>query len=176
MKLIYIYGPPAVGKLTVAKELSKLTSIKVFHNHLTVDLLKPFFIFGSERFLTLSTSIRHKIFEAAAQENIEGLIYTCCYSFPEDNEGVQETISVLKKYDGEIFFVRLYADTRELKKRVLEDSRKNFGKVKSIDDLEKSINKWNMFTSIPFVKSLEIDNTNTPPYDVALRIKDYCSL
>ena len=32
MKLVFIYGPPAVGKLTVAKELAALTGFKVFHN------------------------------------------------------------------------------------------------------------------------------------------------
>jgi len=35
MKLVFIYGPPAVGKLTVANALAKVTGFKVFHNHLT---------------------------------------------------------------------------------------------------------------------------------------------
>ena len=42
MKLIVIYGPPAAGKLTVAKELSKLTGFKVLHNHITIDLIDHF--------------------------------------------------------------------------------------------------------------------------------------
>jgi tRNA uridine 5-carbamoylmethylation protein Kti12 len=32
MKLIFLYGPPAVGKLTVAQELVTLTGYKLFHN------------------------------------------------------------------------------------------------------------------------------------------------
>ena len=40
VKLIFVYGLPATGKLTVARELSSLTGYKVFHNHLVVDLLQ----------------------------------------------------------------------------------------------------------------------------------------
>ncbi len=36
MRLVFIYGPPGVGKLTVARELAALTGFKLFHNHLTV--------------------------------------------------------------------------------------------------------------------------------------------
>ncbi len=39
--LVYLYGPPAVGKLTVATELQRLTGFRLFHNHLTVDALRP---------------------------------------------------------------------------------------------------------------------------------------
>jgi hypothetical protein len=35
--LVYIYGPPASGKLTIAGRLSELTGIPLFHNHLTVN-------------------------------------------------------------------------------------------------------------------------------------------
>ena len=40
MKLIVIYGPPAAGKLTVSKELSRITGYKVFHNHLAIDFIE----------------------------------------------------------------------------------------------------------------------------------------
>jgi tRNA uridine 5-carbamoylmethylation protein Kti12 len=50
MELIIIHGPPAAGKLTVANEVAKLTGFKVFHNHLSIDCVKPVFEFGSEAF------------------------------------------------------------------------------------------------------------------------------
>jgi len=40
MRLVYLYGPPGVGKLTVARELVALTGLKLLHNHLTVNLVK----------------------------------------------------------------------------------------------------------------------------------------
>lgn len=51
MNMIFIYGPPAVGKLTVAEELAKITGYKLFHNHLTQDLAREIYPeFGPQRF------------------------------------------------------------------------------------------------------------------------------
>lgn len=43
MKLVFLYGPPAVGKLTVAQALAQKTSFKVLHNHLVNDLAEVVF-------------------------------------------------------------------------------------------------------------------------------------
>ena len=40
MKLIFIYGAPAAGKLTVANEIARQTGFKVFHNHLSIDCIE----------------------------------------------------------------------------------------------------------------------------------------
>ena len=50
MKLILLYGPPAVGKLTIAKELARLTGFKLFHAHLTSDVVEAIFPRGTPRF------------------------------------------------------------------------------------------------------------------------------
>ena len=50
MKLILLYGPPAVGKLTIAKEIARLTGFKLFHAHLTSDLVEAFFHAAPPRF------------------------------------------------------------------------------------------------------------------------------
>jgi len=39
MKLVILYGPPATGKLTLAKEISKKLGYKIFDNHQTMDFL-----------------------------------------------------------------------------------------------------------------------------------------
>ena len=48
MKLIALYGPPGVGKLTIARVLAKTTGYKVLHNHLTIELLCALFDWGSK--------------------------------------------------------------------------------------------------------------------------------
>ena len=55
MKLIFIWGPAASGKLTVARELEKLTGLPVFHNHLVVDALLEKLPFGDPEFVRLLT-------------------------------------------------------------------------------------------------------------------------
>jgi len=78
MNLVYLYGPPAVGKLTVAKELPLLTSYRVFHNHLTIDCITPVFEFGSEVFWELVHGSRLAVIEEAARQGVD-LIYTSVY-------------------------------------------------------------------------------------------------
>lgn len=45
-RMIFLYGPPAVGKLTVANLVSERTGFRVLHNHLTIDAITPVFAFG----------------------------------------------------------------------------------------------------------------------------------
>jgi hypothetical protein len=72
MKLLFIYGPPGVGKLTVGKHVAEATSWRLFHNHLTVDLLTSVFEFGSEPFIDLREQIWLGVFRQAAitQQNL----------------------------------------------------------------------------------------------------------
>ena len=48
MKLVIIFGPQAVGKMTAGQELEKITGLKLFHNHMTNDLVSCFFDYGSK--------------------------------------------------------------------------------------------------------------------------------
>ena len=86
MKLIFLHGMPGVGKLTVARELAELTGFKLFHNHLTVDLVGSVFPFGSRQFIALRESIWLDVFARTASENLAGLIFTFAYdrSVPRD--------------------------------------------------------------------------------------------
>lgn len=44
MELVILFGPQAVGKMTVGQELAKQTGFKLFHNHMTIDLVSNFLI------------------------------------------------------------------------------------------------------------------------------------
>lgn len=76
MKLVIIFGPHAVGKMTVGQELAKITGLKLFHNHMTIDLITNFFSYGSDEGKRLVELFRREIFEAVANSNLEGLIFT----------------------------------------------------------------------------------------------------
>ena len=53
MKLIFLHGSPAVGKLTVAKELLRLMPAQLMDNHANVDLARTIFDFGAPGFWEL---------------------------------------------------------------------------------------------------------------------------
>src|ERR1700687_711257 len=71
MRLVVLYGPPGVGKLTIGTELSELTGFKLFHNHLTVDLVTSVFPPGSEAWNRLARRIRLAVFAEAAHEGVD---------------------------------------------------------------------------------------------------------
>ena len=51
MKLIILHGPPASGKLTLAKLLKDELGYNILHNHLTVDIaLEVYSEFGKDDF------------------------------------------------------------------------------------------------------------------------------
>ena len=37
MKLVFLIGDAAVGKMTVGQELMKITDLRLFHNHMTIE-------------------------------------------------------------------------------------------------------------------------------------------
>ncbi|MFZ4631581.1 MAG: AAA family ATPase [Patescibacteria group bacterium] len=176
MVLVFIYGPAAVGKLTTAKSLSKITGYPIFHNHLSFDLVASIFKFGEVEFLKLDDKIRLIMFGSAAKKQIKGLIFTFCYSNPLDNTFIKKTINIIKKYNGRIAFVRLTCEEPILFKRVENISRKNSGKINDKKKLQKAMGKWNMSSKISFVNNLEINNTKLPPAKTASLIKKYYKL
>lgn len=170
MNLVFIYGPPATGKLTVATELAKLTGYKLFHNHLTVDLVESLFEFGTERASRLSAKFRLEMFEEAGKAKLPGIIFTYVYVKDSDDEFVTSVINTIKPFGGEVMFVLLNCKKEELSKRVEEDSRKNYTKVHKANKLNELFQKYNMTAPVPHQKSLVIDNTQLSPQEVAKQI------
>ncbi|HEY0427589.1 MAG TPA: hypothetical protein VGC76_07380 [Pyrinomonadaceae bacterium] len=175
MKLIFIYGSPAVGKLTVANEIARRTNFKVFHNHLSIDCIEPIFEFGSKSFGKLIDLIRFETVSEAARVG-QNLIYTFCYAKNLDDAHVREITRAFEENGGEICFVLLTAEKDALEKRVLEDSRKSFGKAKTVEMMRYFFDTYDLFSPVPDRESLLIDNTNLSAEQVAERIIEHFRL
>ena len=171
MKLVFIYGPPATGKLTVAKELSKITGYNIFHNHLTVDLIESILKFGEKNFFEISSRLRLEMIELAAKNNVN-LIFTFCYVRDHDDKFIKDVIKKVEKYKGRVFFVQLYCDKKELYRRVVGESRKYHGKIRTTKKLNSCLKEFNLFLPIPFVKNFNIDNAKVPAKKVAKMIRE----
>jgi len=172
MKLIIIYGPPAIGKLTIAKELEKITSYKVFHNHLTLDMIEGIFSSKDKIFWPLVHEIRLRMIEAAANEKVKGIIFTSGYRGQSKDETLEEMIKINKKYHGVTYFVHMKCDKKELFKRVKYEERKKYLKTLTIVKLKKALSAWDMKKDVPFSKNnITIDNTNLSAKNVAKMIK-----
>ena len=175
MKVLFLYGAPAVGKLTVANEIAKQTDFKVFHNHLSIDCIKPVFEFGSKPFHKLVELIRNETLAEAAQQNVN-VIFTFCYAKDLDNDYVKKTVEIVESNGGEVIFVLITCDSSELEKRISEESRQKFGKVKTVKTLNELLEKYNLFSPVNNYESLQIDNTNLSAETTAKQIVEHFNL
>ena len=176
MKIVFIYGPPEVGKLTVGRELAKITGFKLFHNHLTTDLVSSIFPFGHRVHSQLMEKIRLEVIETAAREKIKGMILTYVYYVREDDSFVKDVSRIIKKYHGKIYFVKLFCEREELHKRIKHPERKRFTKLKNIALLKRLMKEHDMIGNIPFERTFVVDNTHMSPMECARKIKNYFKL
>jgi broad-specificity NMP kinase len=170
MKLIFLHGMPGVGKLTVGTELAKLTGFKLFHNHMTVDLVSSLFQFGSQPFVELRERIWLDTFAQASAAELEGLIFTFAFEKTVPDGFVARVVSTVERNGGEVIFVRLQCEPNELEKRITNPARQKFGKLTSLD-LFKELNGDGVFDTLENVPDrLEIDTTEVGPAETAKRI------
>jgi hypothetical protein len=171
MKLVFIHGAPAVGKLTVARELAELTGFRLFHNHLTVDLVGSVFAFGSKPFIALREQIWLSTFSAAAKHNVS-LIFTFNPEATVRERFIQNTLDVVGSAGGEVTFVELTCSEDELERRIEDPSRTEFGKLASVEQY-RSLKDAGAFHFPKLPNGIRVDTTNQLPTDTARLISKY---
>ena len=171
MKLIFIHGAPAVGKLTVARELASATGLRLFHNHLTVDLVSSLFPFGSEPFILLREQIWLAAFAEAARQNLS-LIFTFNPERSVRERFIQDTIEVVQAEKGQVVFVELTCAKNELERRMEDASRQEFGKLASAEHY-RSLKASGAFEFPKLPDGFSVDTTNRSPADSARLICQY---
>ena len=175
MKLIIIHGPPAAGKLTIANEVAKLTGFKVFHNHLSIDCVKPVFEFGSEAFWRINATIREETIAEAARAGID-MLHTFCYAKGPDDKGFARLIAAAEDHGGEVHTVLLLCDDEVRRARIANESRVRIGKLTDPDSVTRSRELHDLESPFPGRETLVIDTTDTSPETAARRIIDHFGL
>jgi AAA domain len=170
MKLVFIYGMPAAGKLTVAQELASLTGYRLFHNHLTVDLLLSVFEFGSAPFVRLREQIWLSVFEECCRSGIPGLIFTFAPE-PTVRPGfIKEVLNTISTGGGEILFVELVCPVAELKRRLDSPSRQRFQKLTSVSLFDQVYESDGFSSSGMPTAQITIDTSTLEPPAAAAKI------
>jgi hypothetical protein len=186
MTLVVIFGPPAVGKMTVGMELERLTGLRLFHNHMTVDAVLPFFPFGSPGFRRLVEEFRRRIFEEVAASDLPGLIFTYVWALndPTDKDHLDRLVKVFADRGSRVCYVELEATQAERLRR--NETPLRLAEKKPKRDLESSRahlldadRRYQLNTKDGFFypgQHLRIENTVLKPEDVARRIADHFQL
>ena len=186
MKFIIIFGPQAVGKMTVGHELEKITGLKLFHNHMTIELVSPFFSYGTLSGKRLVNLFRKEIFEEVANSDLKGLIFTFIWAFNEKDDWnyIEKISNIFKNKGGSVYYVELEADTNERLRRnktehrlIHKPTKRNF--EFSENDLKESMLKYRLNSNESEIKEknyIRINNTNLSPELVAKIIKEKFNL
>ena len=176
MNLIFLSGLPGVGKLTVAKELSALTGLKLFHNHLTVDLLLSIFEFGSVPFIELRESIWLSVFDQAARANLPGLIFTFNAENTVRQSFITETQEIVSSRRGQVLFIELICNEEELERRMDAPSRRKHKKLTSWKQYQE-LKEAGVFSS-PVLPTpiLSVDTGKLSPKEAAVLIAKKCGV
>lgn len=180
-KVLFIFGPSAVGKMTVGQELTKMTDLRLYHNHLTIESILPIFDFGTNEFKKLVDEFRTRIFEEVASSDIPGIIFTFVWdlNYEAGHRQIRQWIQIFKQKGAFLFFAELEATLEERIKRnktenrlLNKPSKRDIEKSESIILSVESNLKLNTTDDFPYKEPyLKINNTNLTASEVAFLIK-----
>ncbi len=186
MKLVIIFGPPAVGKMTVGHELEKVTGLKLFHNHVTIEMVTPFFSYDTAPGKRLVKLFREEMFKEVAVSDLEGMIFTYVWYFEEkgDWDYIAGLADIFKKRGAEIYYVELEADLEERLLRNKTEHRLLHKPTKRNTELsekrmKEATEKYRMNSMPEEIKEdhyLRINNTDLDATVVAEQIKEKFNL
>jgi len=167
MNLVFLYGPPATGKLTIAKELSRVLGYPVFHNHLTRDLVQGIYPGKVSDHYDLVDTLREDVMRYCAQHGTS-IIFTFVYDGSTDDSSVAKLVQSVQENGGNVCFVELSAPHDVILERVANESRKQHRKIVDREKMA-SLLEEKIYTSMPYDTILKIDTAElTPNESVAL--------
>ena len=183
MTLLFVFGPPAVGKMTVGRAIADAGGYRLFHNHHVIEPLLDVFDFETPAFQTLMGEFRQRVLEEAAAADID-LVFTLVWGLdlPEDADGVRRHLAPFVEAGRRVAMVELYADleTRLVRNRteLRLAEKKSKRDLAWSDDNVRGLERIQMNTGVPSpgdaviadFPHLRIDNTDRSPRDVAAEV------
>ena len=133
MRMVILFGLPGVGKLTIAKELARLGSYRVFHNHLVFDAVEALFPFGSPAFIELRERLWLELLSRAASERIGNVVFTIARDQWVPSDFLMTLESALGQLGASVSCIGLTCDGAEHEQRLANANRAGFGKVNSVE-------------------------------------------
>lgn len=113
--MLFIVGPPAVGKMSVGQAIAERTDLRLFHNHISIEVALRYFDFGTPAFHRVNATIRGRIVEEVAASDLAGLVFTYVWDFgdPSDQDAVEAFAKPFHDRGGRVLFLELEADQDE---------------------------------------------------------------
>ena len=178
LNLIVLFGPPAVGKMTVGQELSKLTGYPLLHNHMTVDLVRQFFEIGTPQYDRLVPAFRQMLVAEAAASDLPGLIFTFVWDLglADDNRFVNELRDMVAAHGGSTYYAELSTGLEERLARNRTENRLRHKRiepnaVETFMRFAEGAHRMNSHGDFPYPeRHVKLDNTHVSATGAAQQI------
>ena len=186
MKLLFIFGAHAAGKMTVGQAVSRITPMKLFHNPMTIEPVIE--LFGAYNG-AVTERLRQVVFEEFAKTDNYGLIFTFIWAFdvPYDTEYVRRLTKLYQEAGAQVDYVELVTPQEvrlvrnKTENRLKEKASKRnvaLSEMRMLDAEEKyrcvsELGEIENLLGIPPERYLRIDNTNLSPDEAAEMIVSY---
>ncbi len=110
----------------------------LFHNHMTIELVVPFFEFNTLAYNRLVGHFRRRIIEEVAASDLPGMIFTFVWALDlaSDNRFVRDIGDIFVEQGGRVVFAELTADQPTRIRRNAEPDRLDAKPTKR--DVERS--------------------------------------
>ena len=169
-QVIFLFGRPGVGKLTVGELLAAETGYRLLHSHAVVDLVTSLFPFGSPPFVALREKIWLGTIDACLVAKQAGVIMTFAPESTVTDVFIPNLQQRVITRGGTLRFIELRCADTELEVRLKDDSRERFGKLRDVYQFRK-LDKAGAFDrpEMPAAE-LVVDTTNTNPLESARAI------
>lgn len=185
MKVVFLIGDVAVGKMTVGQELMKRTELRLFHNHMTIEPVLE--IFGSFNGRAINRW-REVVFEEFAASDCKGMIFTYVWAFDqqEDWDYIEHVKEIFRKEkpNTEFYYVELIAPQEvRLQRNTTENRLKNKASKRNLafsqDNLLRTDQQYRCVSregEIPFANYLRLENSQISAEQAAEIIQNYFDL
>jgi hypothetical protein len=169
MKMLFVFGPPAAGKFTIARKIAEQTGWSLFHNHLVVDAVMAVFPFGSPSFVVLREEFWLRVIAAAASEN-RSLIFTYLPEASVAPDFPHRAAQLVADHGGECVFVRLALSLDRQLERIANADRAKFGKLRDPQLLRELHAQFEQCEARMPPAAITIDTAKVTPSEAAAEI------
>lgn len=180
---VIIIGPQAVGKMAVGMALREKYNYRLFHNHMTIELVNELYGHLGKTSWELIGQLRHLIFEDVKKRPLDGFVFTYMMDFDSEKEHahIKELIESFQACDYKVVLLELEADVNtRLERNGSELRLKNKATKRNLtwsnEDLVSSMEKYRLNSrtgEMTYPYYLKINNTHLSPEEVAESVYNY---
>jgi predicted kinase len=172
---VFIYGPPAAGKYTIAKALADQLKWPLFHNHVVIDCVSSLLKRGEPGFLEACADVRVALMQHALSAG-KSMVSTFVYAREVDDAFVARIRATTESAGARFCAVQLVCAQASLNERCVAPHRAGMGKIATVETLRSVLQAYDCFERIPGDVSLPIDTDASSVEQSVQSIREHFAL